>query len=332
MLTVIDTSRWDGIIDWPAVKASGLVAGAIHKCTEGTSYVDPQYHNNAKGTIAQCVPWSAYHFHRPGYDALKQAKWAITNLGDTPPKLLWDDVETALAAALAIPKGASAEEWLEAVATVKMKTSGLVASCGGYVAEAAIQAADYLDAGTILTDTITICDYWTSQGFKAGIYSSPGFIKAWLSGAGSEKLAKYLLWIANTEVTAPFIPYPWSAYGAWPSNHACPLWQYAWNGSIPGINAAVDMNHFSGSEEDLRILFGNGEIPAPVPEPDIPDVVRVKVDKLNVRAGPGTGYGVIGTVPRGFTLFVTDKKTYTATNYWYECGAGWVAGWLCEVV
>lgn len=62
---VIDLSHWDTVTSWAEVKAAGIV-GAIHKATEGTSYVDPDYHGRRAAAQAAGLLWGAYHFAHSG--------------------------------------------------------------------------------------------------------------------------------------------------------------------------------------------------------------------------------------------------------------------------
>lgn len=61
----IDVSRWQGNIDWNAVKSSGIDFALI-KATEGVDYVDPNFNTYANGAIAAGLPIGVYHFLRAG--------------------------------------------------------------------------------------------------------------------------------------------------------------------------------------------------------------------------------------------------------------------------
>lgn len=78
-----------------------------------------------------------------------------------------------------------------------------------------------------------------------------------------------------------------------------------------------------------------GERPAPPGGPGIsPPVERaaaVSVDLLNVRAGPGTGHGIISRLSRGEQVAILGQ-----VYQWYQVRLpdnreGWVAGWLVEL-
>ncbi|MCV9947789.1 GH25 family lysozyme [Paenibacillus sp. BT-177] len=57
----IDVSRYQGKIDWKAVKA-GDISFAFIKASQGQRYVDPTFTANAKGARAAGVLLGAYHF------------------------------------------------------------------------------------------------------------------------------------------------------------------------------------------------------------------------------------------------------------------------------
>lgn len=65
-------------------------------------------------------------------------------------------------------------------------------------------------------------------GYYAGIYSYRSFFEQYLDMG---KLAKYDVWLAETEVSAPKYR---GQYG---------MWQYSWKGNIPGVNGDVDLDY-----------------------------------------------------------------------------------------
>ncbi len=90
----IDVSRWQGNIDWNAVKSSGIDF-AIIKATEGVDYVDPYFVSNMTGAAAAGLHIGAYHFLRAG-DAKEQARQFIAAVKPYSPNYpLLCDVEAA---------------------------------------------------------------------------------------------------------------------------------------------------------------------------------------------------------------------------------------------
>jgi len=77
----LDVSRWQGVIDWPAVAEAGYKFVFI-KATEGTAYIDPRLAANWKGAREAGLKVGAYHFFWPSLAAQKQAQHFLTALGD----------------------------------------------------------------------------------------------------------------------------------------------------------------------------------------------------------------------------------------------------------
>ena len=79
------------------------------------------------------------------------------------------------------------------------------------------------------------------------IYSAPGF---WNALPSTGQFAGDTLVVANWQVTCPDTPTPWTGWT---------FWQYADNGSVPGISGAVDLDEFNGTLAQLQSIGG----PAP---------------------------------------------------------------------
>jgi len=86
----IDTSVWQGEIDWPTARAHG-VNFAFLKATEGGDRVDPAFARNWAEAAAAGVPRDAYHFFYHCRPAIEQARWFIAHVprrsGALPPVL-----------------------------------------------------------------------------------------------------------------------------------------------------------------------------------------------------------------------------------------------------
>ena len=90
----IDVSKWQGQVDWAAVKASGVVF-AYARATNGTKILDEWFDANWAGMKAVGLYRGAYQFFRPGQDAVAQANLMLARMGplgpgDLPPMI---DVE-----------------------------------------------------------------------------------------------------------------------------------------------------------------------------------------------------------------------------------------------
>src|SRR5215831_4489733 len=89
---VIDISHYNAVTSFDTVKQAGIV-GVIHKATEGTSYVDPDYLKNCAPCYRAGLKWGAYHFAN-GSDVQNQVNHFLSVVGvdnDTLYALDWED-------------------------------------------------------------------------------------------------------------------------------------------------------------------------------------------------------------------------------------------------
>lgn len=82
----IDVARYQGAIDWQAVRAAGI-AFAYIKATEGGDMTDPAFAANWRGAARAGVPRGAYHFFYFCRPAEEQARWFIRNVPRDPAAL-----------------------------------------------------------------------------------------------------------------------------------------------------------------------------------------------------------------------------------------------------
>jgi lysozyme len=75
----IDVSKWQGDIDWPAVRSSG-VSFAFIKATEGGDRLDDRFMEYWAGSRQAGIPRSGYHFFYFCRPAIEQARWYIRNV------------------------------------------------------------------------------------------------------------------------------------------------------------------------------------------------------------------------------------------------------------
>jgi lysozyme len=80
----IDTSSWQGAIDWTAVKASGRVF-AIARVSDGLSYPDGQFAGDWPAIQAAGLVRGAYQFFRPSQDPSAQANLFAAALAQAGP-------------------------------------------------------------------------------------------------------------------------------------------------------------------------------------------------------------------------------------------------------
>lgn len=82
----IDVSRWQGQIDWSAVRAAGT-RFAFLKATEGGDHIDPNFVANWNGARAAGIPVGAYHFVFWCRPAHEQAQWFVQHIPNDPNAL-----------------------------------------------------------------------------------------------------------------------------------------------------------------------------------------------------------------------------------------------------
>lgn len=82
----MDVSKYQGEVDWRAVRGSGM-AFAYVKATEGGDRVDDGFMDNWRGARAAGIPRGAYHFYYFCRPAAEQAAWFIANVPNDPAAL-----------------------------------------------------------------------------------------------------------------------------------------------------------------------------------------------------------------------------------------------------
>lgn len=77
---VVDLSHYQQHVDWPALKAEGVVM-AIAKASEGVSIADDMYERHIENATAYGILTGAYHFFHPSQDPVAQAKHFLSIAG-----------------------------------------------------------------------------------------------------------------------------------------------------------------------------------------------------------------------------------------------------------
>lgn len=156
-------------------------------------------------------------------------------------------------------------------------------------------------------------------GYRAGVYTSPGFWNANLPRTNWAKLHK--IWNAHwTSLSQPILPYDWIDIN---NPRTWTLWQ--WSSKGPGkeygvSSTYIDLNRYNGTAQQFNNEF-SGAIVIPPPESGLR--YRVLPAKLNVRSGPGTAYADIGDLFAGDVISV---KNVGGTDSWIEFEPG---KWAC---
>ena len=96
-MKVIDVSFYQGVIDWEAVKQSG-VDGAVIRCGFGIGYTDKQFYRNVSECSRLSIPFGIY-LYSYAYDAAfaaKEGEWTaelVKRSGVTPDLPIFYDLE-----------------------------------------------------------------------------------------------------------------------------------------------------------------------------------------------------------------------------------------------
>lgn len=94
---MIDVSEYQGLVDWPAVKQSGVLRAYV-KATEGTTLVDKFVAQNVTAARAAGIQVGLYHYAHPANSPLDEARHFLNTTaklrkgGDLAPAL---DLELA---------------------------------------------------------------------------------------------------------------------------------------------------------------------------------------------------------------------------------------------
>jgi GH25 family lysozyme M1 (1,4-beta-N-acetylmuramidase) len=221
----IDVSRWQGDINWTAVKTSGIEF-AFCKATEGVDFVDIKYLQNMNNASAAGVYIGPYHFAR-----------------------INSNVSNPLDAVL------EAHDFVDAIEPFY--------ETPGKFLRPVIDVENFADKGT-LQATRTYLSQWVRDfaevvedrlGLKPIIYTT-----GWYANNLIEPdLAQYPLWLASWSTAPPNLPNPVNN-GVWDD---WTFWQYSDSGSVPGIAGAVDLDVYRGTREQFVRGFVVGAVPEP---------------------------------------------------------------------
>jgi lysozyme len=86
MIEGIDTSHWEGIINWTNVWSKGY-RFSYHKASEGIGYTDPDYKFDITSAKTNNFIVGSYHFFRCKDDTLKQAALFLKTIAGFPMDL-----------------------------------------------------------------------------------------------------------------------------------------------------------------------------------------------------------------------------------------------------
>jgi len=153
------------------------------------------------------------------------------------------------------------------------------------------------------------------SGVKPAIYTSANYWDNFIYPK-PDWASQYDLLVAHyTTKRNPTLPVGWSTWK---------IWQFSDYFYFPGCDEVEDGDWFNGTLEECRAWFGNYHDPL---EQDCPPCsgmmeMRVIADKLYIRSGPGTSYGIVGSLLKGDIIEVDDVGGY---NAWVKHSKGWSA-------
>ena len=287
MILGIDTSHWQGVMDFPKAVSAGAKynisrAGSINNVT-GACYTDYQFPNNKYAY--EHIPSGFYWYFRPNHDPNKQADYFSNLAAQSKQGPLTIDVEEQ--------GGCTPEQMRDAVA----KFIGRV----------------YANTG-IWCDIYTRATVWNPHSrLIDGVYVKAGV-------AESALWPRLNLHIARYGVTQPwwvgtmYKPRDWNTWL---------FWQFSadGNGRGPEFGAtgskSIDLNYFNGDESMLASHFMVQPFP-PVPaEPEpvtFPRIARV-VSPVTQRRSYSTDAAAFGLIPSGIEIRVHGTKTVGADEW-----------------
>jgi len=199
---IIDVSKWQGAIDWPAVGGEGGVTCAIMRCTLGATGTDIQYARNWSESARAGIPRrGAYHY-------------VITNVS----------ASLQLGNILAVTGGDFGNEPF--TVDVERTSAERVAMAGGWPFPKAAYTNMLLELTSRLAQRARVRIYTNKTEWQA-MTTQP----AWAANYGLH-VAGYPADPNNT-VYRPFVPAPWVDWT---------MWQFSSTGRVAGIASNVDLN------------------------------------------------------------------------------------------
>ncbi|MBK7861316.1 MAG: hypothetical protein IPJ65_22430 [Archangiaceae bacterium] len=174
----IDVSKWQGSINWSAVKNSGRKF-AIARISHGLSYKDEYFAQNWSGMKSVGLIRGGYQFFAPGEDAVAQANYVVQKLGrlgpgDLPAML---DVEVTDGQTPATIT-AKIHRWVDIVTAGTGKAP--IIYTGAYFWDDHVKSADFKSTPLVIAWYGTMCpgvpNAWASTGWRFHQYSSTGSV------------------------------------------------------------------------------------------------------------------------------------------------------------
>lgn len=200
----IDVSKWQGKIDWAAVKASGIEYAMVRV----------GYRTEGNGTICE----DAY------------AKYNMQNASNAGIKVGVYFFSTAISTEEAKEEA----EWVANYIAKYRITYPVVYNCEGFTQSDS--RMNQLTNTQRTNNAITFLDYIDNKGYTPMLYASSSELAGSTSWDTSKIAQKYKIWVAQYSGTA----FTTGSKSSYSGVHA--MWQHTNKGIVNGINGYVDMN------------------------------------------------------------------------------------------
>lgn len=278
----IDVSKWQGIIDWKQVKASGvdfvMIRVGYRSTVSGVITEDDYARYNLQQAKANGIKIGAYFFSTAinTAEAKEEAAWVAKFIGPYPI------------------------------------TYPVAFNCEGFNNTGNRQYGLGKDVRTNIA--IAFLDEIKSKGYKAMFYASKSEMEQNAEWNATTLGSKYQIWVAQY----PNTPYTGTSKSSYSGK--VNMWQYTNKGNVPGISKPVDFNvaYFGYKEESKAVDETPQEIVTPDPVALIDfkavnDTVTAK-NEVALRSLPSQDASstVVATLKNGDTA----KRLGTATNGW----------------
>ncbi|AEB07228.1 glycoside hydrolase family 25 [Coriobacterium glomerans PW2] len=202
----LDVSQWQGTIDWRKVASSGLVDYAIIRCGIGSDVLnqdDQQFLNNVRGCQQNSIPFGVYIYSYAFNTSMAQSEAQHV---------------LRLLKAAGLSSSASVEYPIYLDLENDAKKGRPAGEDNGQVV--------YISNATLEKISDTFCSSIEKAGFSAGVYANLNWWNNYLTGSIYNRWSK---WVAQYNTACTYH-----------SQHD--MWQCMSDGSITGINGAVDID------------------------------------------------------------------------------------------
>lgn len=280
---VIDVSKWDHHLNMSELISGGVKAvilGFYKKWVPFKYVLDDNCKRIADQVAASGIPLMAYKYYYCSDNPVKDASWFVEAMSPYPVKFAWADCED-------VTPGYSTDFRSEQARSFMFALHSYFPKSGMYAAKWYVDG--YAPGMNVwLTHYHTWIAHWK---YRPSLKTN----MSW------EELKKN--WLPNYDVLATSGMLPEKFLGHQFTGDRCMLpgvYDY-YNRRMP-LDVSVFKTEFIDGISDYT------PPPPPPPQPSNPTFIHYIVLswQLNVRAGPGAGYGIVYTVKQGAVLDVTN--------------------------